>query len=192
MRGYYYQAMGRADVTLGYLERARDLTPDWSVAKNDVLDSLVDARRFDDAVAAARKAIALDARDVTPYATLGSALSAQGRFDEAMDPLRKAVTLSPASARHKASLAWACAKSGRRDEALALIAEIEKTRHPWMPISAARVYTALGDHDQVFAWLNRAADEKFAFLWDVRNRFEFDPIRNDPRYAQLLARIKLK
>ncbi len=60
-----------------------------------------------------------------------------------------------------------------------------------MPISAAKVYVALGDRDQAFAWLNRACDEKFAFLWDVRNRPEFEDLHGDERYAKLLRRIGL-
>ena len=95
-------------------------------------------------------------------------------------------------ARHMATLAWAHARAGRREKALALIEEMKSDRHPWAAFSVARASTALGDHDQVFYWLNRAADEKFGFLFDVRNRHEFDAIRQDPRYGRLLARMRLR
>jgi DNA-binding winged helix-turn-helix (wHTH) protein/TolB-like protein/Tfp pilus assembly protein PilF len=192
LRGYYYQAMGRPDLALGLLLKSRDAAPDWQITTSDVLEGLIEARRFDEAIRESRRQIALDPRTATPHSVLGSALAATGRFDEAIAPLEEAVKHSQKTAvRHQGTLAWTHAKAGRREQALALIEEMKRSDSPWMPFSVARAYTALGEQDQVFVWLNRAADAHFAFLWDVRNRYEFDVIRDDPRYAQLLARIRL-
>lgn len=192
LRGYYFQAMGRPVEALAELQLARAAAPDWRITQNDVLDALLEARRYDEAIAACREAIALDPAPSTPHAILGNALTIQGQHKEAIERLEHAVARTKReNSRHLASLARAYAKSGRRDTALALLQEVQGKRDPWMPISAANVHVALGDHDQAFLWLNRAADEKFAFLWDVRNRPEFDDIRGDARYAKLLRRIGL-
>ena len=192
LRAYYHQAMGRPDLALELLEHSLAISPDWDVAQNDVLEALVEARRYTDAERESRKVIALNPRPSTPHAALGSALAAQGRYEEAIGPLETAVSRRIQSGvRHMATLAWTHGKAGRRDQALALIEEMKRDPSPWMPFSVARAYTALGDHDQVFVWLNRAEDQHFAFTWDVRNRYEFDGIRNDPRYAQFLARMRL-
>jgi TolB-like protein/DNA-binding winged helix-turn-helix (wHTH) protein/Flp pilus assembly protein TadD len=190
MRGYYYQAMGRPDLALRELERSRDLAPDWQIAKNDLMDAYIEARQFDRAIRESTKAIALDDRPSTPHSTLGSALAATGRYEEALVPLTRILARSH-TVRNKATVAWVYGRMGRRAEALALLEELKKDDHPWAAFSVARGSMGLGDHDQAFLWLNRAADQKMPFLWDVRNRFEFDPIRNDPRYAKLLARINL-
>ena len=191
LRGYYYQAMGQPEKTLPLLVKAADIAPDWQIAKNDVLSGLVEARQYEEAVRRARAANELDPNVSYQYFTLADALGALGRYAEAAAEIRKAPQFQKRSGRYLGSLAWAEAKLGHRDEALALIREAAKDPLLWTNISVAEAYIALGDHDNAFAWLNRAADGGFPFLWDVRNRYRFDPIRNDPRYAKLLARIGL-
>jgi DNA-binding winged helix-turn-helix (wHTH) protein/TolB-like protein/Tfp pilus assembly protein PilF len=193
MRGYYFQAMGRTEDALVEIRKARDGAPDWQVTKNDVLDSLIDARRFDEAILEAKKAIALDPSPTTPYGVLGQGHAGKGEYDAAIAALQDAIAHAKEnSARHYASLAWSHARAGRREKALELLDIVKKEDSPQTAFAVAKVYAGLGDRDQAFAWLNRAADEKFGFLWDMRNRFEFDILRDDPRYAQLLGRIGLK
>ncbi len=52
------------------------------------------------------------------------------------------------------------------------------------------VQTALGDHDAAFAWLNKAYDARSATLWLVNSELKFDPLRKDPRFEDLLHRMK--
>jgi hypothetical protein len=48
------------------------------------------------------------------------------------------------------------------------------------------VYAGLGERDEAFRWLRRAADERSTFIvhlgWDSR----FNKIRSDPRYRALI------
>lgn len=191
LRGYYYQAMGQPEKTLPLLQRALEIAPDWQIARNDVLAGLVETRRYQEAIDRARVANELDPNVSYQYFTLADALGAVGRYEEAAAEIRKSPGFKKGTGRYLGSLAWAEAKLGHASEARALIQQAEKDHLLWTNISVAEAYIALGDHDQAFAWLNRAADEGFPFLWDVRNRYRFDPIRKDTRYAALLARIGL-
>ena len=193
LRGYYYQAMGQTSEALVELRRARDAAPDFAIAANDALLALNDARRFDETVEEARANIALNPNVAMTWNALGEALAGKGEYQEAVEPLQRAVALSHKTpSRHQAVLAWVHGRMGQREKALALIEEIKRAQTPWQPMFVAEAYAGLGDDDQVFLWLDRACDENFGFVWDVRNRHVFDGIRNDPRYAQVLARIKLK
>ena len=53
------------------------------------------------------------------------------------------------------------------------------------------VFAALGDKDQAFAWLDKAARDRSSLLpyitWDRRA----DTLRADPRYQELLRRMNL-
>ncbi len=55
----------------------------------------------------------------------------------------------------------------------------------------ATIYAALGDADQVFAWLDRAIQQPVAGCWLVRWNPVFDSIRGDPRYAAFMRRLNL-
>ncbi len=52
-------------------------------------------------------------------------------------------------------------------------------------------YTGLGDRDQAFAWLQRAADAHSTVVATLQVDPIFDPLRSDPRFAQLLERANL-
>jgi TolB-like protein/DNA-binding winged helix-turn-helix (wHTH) protein/lipopolysaccharide biosynthesis regulator YciM len=193
LRGYYYQAMGRTTDALIELQRASEAAPDFQIATNDALLALNDARRFDDAIAEARKSIALNPNTSVTHYALGEALAGKGDYQAAIEPLERAIaTAHKTAGRGQALLAWVYGRMGQREKALSLIEKIKAQDTPWKSMFLAEAYAGMGENDEVFAWLNRACDENFGFVWDVRNRHVFDGLRNDPRYAQVLARIKLE
>jgi TolB-like protein len=51
------------------------------------------------------------------------------------------------------------------------------------PIAVTKTYLALGDLDRAFEWLQRAFDERTAWLVFLRVDDELAPLRADPRYA---------
>jgi hypothetical protein len=56
----------------------------------------------------------------------------------------------------------------------------------------AFVFAALGEKDQVFAWLEKAFRERDPYLLDLKNYHRFDPLRSDPRFNDLLRKIGLE
>jgi len=55
----------------------------------------------------------------------------------------------------------------------------------------AELYAALGERDEAFAWLERAFDEKSQQLTYLNSGAEWDPLRSDPRFQDLVRRIGL-
>jgi len=53
------------------------------------------------------------------------------------------------------------------------------------------VYAGLGDKDQAFAWLEKDFQTRTGLLTRVRWESPFEPLRSDPRFADLLGRIGL-
>jgi hypothetical protein len=49
----------------------------------------------------------------------------------------------------------------------------------------------LGDKDQAFRWLNTAYRERDWRLWGSETEFSLDPLRSDPRFAELLRKVGL-
>jgi hypothetical protein len=48
-------------------------------------------------------------------------------------------------------------------------------------------YTAIGDHDKTFFWLNRGLAAREPALRD--NRVKYSDVRDDPRFAELTNRL---
>ena len=55
----------------------------------------------------------------------------------------------------------------------------------------AQFYADLGDKDHAFEWLNTAFQERNLWIMGIRSDVSFDPLRSDPRYAQLERKIGL-
>ena len=62
----------------------------------------------------------------------------------------------------------------------------------YIPTAAfVNAYLGLGDHDQAFAWLERAYQEHSDILKFLKVHPFFDPLRGDPRFADLVRRVGL-
>jgi tetratricopeptide (TPR) repeat protein len=55
----------------------------------------------------------------------------------------------------------------------------------------ASMYAELGDKDQAFRWLNTAYQERGEELMGLKTDFTLDPIRSDPRFAELVRKVGL-
>ena len=53
----------------------------------------------------------------------------------------------------------------------------------------ADVYSALGDEDQAFTWLEKAFADRSHYLAVLRLEPLLDSLRNDPRWTALLTRV---
>ena len=59
------------------------------------------------------------------------------------------------------------------------------------PTSFAWTYLGLGDVDNTFTWLDRAVEVRDRMMVAIQSYWFFDPLRDDPRFADLLRRMKL-
>ena len=58
-------------------------------------------------------------------------------------------------------------------------------------VSLRAVYAGLGEKDQAFAWLEKAYEERTSRLSYLKVEPLWDPLRSDPRFADLVRRIGL-
>ncbi len=151
------------------------------------------ARRFDQAREHLARAIEMNPTAVESYRMLGSTLALQGDGAEAERVLREALTLEGAAAYSKATLGWLLARSGRREDALALLRELDAARAQGYvsPVAFAILHIGLGNLSQALDWSERAYDERRGWLAYVNVNPIFDPLRNEPRYAALVQRMRL-
>jgi hypothetical protein len=69
----------------------------------------------------------------------------------------------------------------------------QRSRSIYVPsLYIAMIYTGLGNRNQAFAWLDKAYAERCEYLVYLPTEPMADPLRNDPRFPALLARLGLK
>ena len=104
---------------------------------------------------------------------------------QALSAVRTAVEMSD-NPTLLADLAYVQARRGETKDALETLRRAK--RQPWEAFNIARAYVALGEPDSAFAWLERSS-----WRWPhraVRSDPALDPLRSDPRFAQLARRIE--
>ena len=92
--------------------------PNNALRHDAVGDLLLQAGRFDDAIARYRGSLDLNARSAPTHYNLGYALSARGRRDEAIAQFREALAIDPDYAQAHNNLGALLQLGGRFDEAL--------------------------------------------------------------------------
>ena len=93
----------------------------------------------------------------------------------------------------KASLGHAYAKANKKDESRRIVAELNELAHQRYVSSYERaaISVALGDETQAFESLERAYEEHSFHLVYLKVWPQFDGIRSDPRFQNLVNRLGL-
>ena len=183
---------GRADEAVAEVQRARALDP-VGISGVRVSMILFHAHRYSDAVRESRSALALQPDNALNLMDLGFDLIANNQPAEAIPVLEKALFLSNRSPAVIGVLIRAYAHAGRRKEAMRLLAELKQRKEAgYIPAAAfVNAYLGLGDKEQAFYWLDQAYKEQSNILQFLKSHPYFDPIRSDPRFAELLRRVGL-
>ena len=151
------------------------------------------ARRFDQAREHLARAIEMNPMAVESARMLGSTLALQGSAADAQRVLREALTLPGAGTYTKATLGWLLARSGQRPEAEQLLREIEVTQQQGYvsPVAFSILHIGLGNLQEALNWAERAYEERRGWLAYVNVNPIFDPLRSEPRFKALVARMRL-
>lgn len=113
-----------------------------------------------------------------------------GRAEEAVRSMERAVEVVGRLPYYLAWLGWAYAAAGQVEEARVVCDELERRASveyvPWVP--RGWVHGALAEADEAFACFDRAAGETEPTLGTIHLP-PFDPLRDDPRFVDLLQRL---
>jgi TolB-like protein/Tfp pilus assembly protein PilF len=192
-RGYAYwlACQGRTQEALAWVERGRELDPLGSADTVGFL--LIVARHYDESIREYRSVLAVQPEYTNARWGLGFALILNHQTDQAILELEKTVAMMNRSPGSLEMLATAYAHAGRRQDALTLINELKQRRQRgYVPAGAfINPYLALGDYDQAFFWCDEAYKEQSGILQWIKVDPVFDPVRNDPRFVDLVHRVGL-
>jgi TolB-like protein/tetratricopeptide (TPR) repeat protein len=185
---------GRVAEAITQLKRATVLDPLSPIAFGSYSLALAVYGLRDSAILAARRAVELDSASLAGRFMLGTVYLEAGRLPEAIRELESAQRIDSTSVQTRGLLGYAYAKQGgakRASElAKALAAQIGQVSGA--AAAAARVFLGLGDNARALTLLDRAAADRDSFYSSesLAESF-FDPIRSDPRFAAIVAKVGL-
>ena len=186
-RSWFHALFGRMEEAIASHKRAQQLDPLLPMHTAWLGGLYRWEHRYGEALEEARKAI-----EISPNHPLGHHIMAQvyvdlGRYEEAISEHLKAAEAAPSFRGH---LACTYAAAGRPDEARKILAEFQALPvNGWRAFMIARICTALGEKDEAFRWLNY--EHPHSTLPWVRVGPDWAPLRDDPRFRELLRRMNL-
>jgi TolB-like protein/Flp pilus assembly protein TadD len=179
--------LGRFDEARAQIQVAAELDPLAPIISTNVGWVSFLARDYDAASAQLEETTESEPAFAYAWVLLGEAYSQVGRDTEAVAALRRSVELEEWP-NTLLRLAYVLEKAGQSEEARRIVEENthgDRTR-------VALVYVAAGDAERAFEWLEQAHADRSPFLHELKVEPRYDPIRSDPRFGELLRRMRLE
>ena len=190
---------GRMDDAINELKEARAIDPLSPSILGGLGNFLYNARRYDEAIEQYLSVLELYPDRPEVHTDLALAYARRSQPANALSEISKAINLLEGQGvDHKAppsaslDLAFVYALTGRAADARKIIAGIKPSESRSFPaLGVARVYAALGEVDKAFEWLEKAYLEHTGSLAMIKVSPDYEALRSDRRYTDLLQRIGL-
>jgi TolB-like protein/Flp pilus assembly protein TadD len=184
-------SLARFDEATAEVKRAIELDPLSLVINTDLGTTYYRARRYDEAIEQLRKTLEMDPAFYYARWNLGSALAAKGDLDAAIGEYQQARALSD-NPLMLGLLGHAYGLSGNKTEAMKIVDQLSalsKQRYV-SAYSFALVYLGVGDKEEALRWLEKSYQDRAGdALRYVRVEPLLDPLRGNPRFEELVAKI---
>ena len=181
-----------ADDAIAEQRIAKDLDPLSLISGSEIGNSLIYARRYDEAITQLTETLKLDLNFFSARLQLGRAYLYKGMYQEAVAEFRKATT--PADRRRAmGNVAVALIRSGQRAEAMEILNQLkaEVANGNVSPYAVSLVYATLGDKEEALTWMERTIADRWNNSYMFAITPEFDELRGDPRFKAILKRANL-
>jgi TolB-like protein/Flp pilus assembly protein TadD len=184
---------GRLDEAIAEMRKALALEPASLVMNAFMGATFFYARRYDEAIDQCRRTIEMDPNFAVAHWQLGRVYEQKNMSAPAIEEFNKAMSVSGDSPLMKAALGHAYAKSKKKPEANKILNELTQLSNEQY-VSAyelAAIYVALGDETHAFQFLEKAYNEHSFHLVQLNVAPQFEPLRPDPRFKDLVKRLGL-
>ena len=194
-RGWFCVAMNRYDEAIREIKLAQNLDPLMPLFYAFSVGIHVAAGKFDEAIDEFRKATELDPNIGLAYFHVGFVYMHKGELDTAVSIFRKSKELGVSPGWAEFNIALIHIRRGEKEKAVQILDELVELKKQTYSSSwsIAMGWAALDDFDRAFEFFDMAYEERETLMpftpvyIDMAN----PAIKSDPRYKELLTRMKL-
>jgi len=193
--GLFLAMMGRSEGAIEEARQAVDLDP-LSPFINTISGAVFYMLgRYSEAAQECKRALEVDPHSSIAVWTLGLTYDRLSEYEQAREIIEQAVNLSQRAPYFVGLLGHIYGKCGMSEQVEELVAELtHRSREEYVSsFCFLALYTGLGDKERILEWLEKTHEEGFAplLLW-VTLKPDLDPLRDDPRFTDLLLRMNLQ
>ncbi|HZL49608.1 MAG TPA: tetratricopeptide repeat protein [Terracidiphilus sp.] len=185
----YLERIGKLPEAIAEVERGAELDPVSALSLRDAGFTYYFSRQYDQALALARRAHALNIKLRDYTFLLGDIYVEKGMYAKSIAEFQK-LGDSPHDLGH---LGNAYARAGQTNEARGIILELEQ--HVQSDgvggYEIALVYAGLGEKSKAFMWLESSYKAHNEGLTNLKIDPCLDPLRSDPRFPTVVRRVGL-
>jgi len=185
------RVLGQFDEAISKARQGLALDPLSPISNASVIHALYAARKYDQVIEEASRAIIMNLEYFPLLMRAGLAYSHKGMFSKAIEKMKLAVQLSGEHYSMKAHLGYINGVAGNHAEAQRMLEALLKTSkiEYISPLYFAIVYIGLGDNQQAIDWLEKALEMKEHRLLYLYTDPIYDPLRTDPRFIEIINKI---
>jgi TolB-like protein/predicted Ser/Thr protein kinase len=180
----------RFDEAIAEMKKALEADPLSLIINANLGSVYFDARQYDQAIEQCHKTLEIAPEFAVAHNNLKDVYEQLGKYPEAIAEYR---AMGDFGRKRAELLEKGFATGGPQGYwRKSLENFLEEAKHTHIgPIFIAMSYARLAEKDQAFQWLERAYSERDADLIYLAVEPVYDPLRSDPRFADLLRRIGL-
>jgi TolB-like protein/DNA-binding winged helix-turn-helix (wHTH) protein len=194
---FYASLLGmtrRHDEAWEQINEAMRLDP-LSLPNNaEIVRTLYYARNYDQAIEQGLRAMQLDPNYVRTHFWMGRVYSQKGMHREAIAASEKILESMPDSTLGLTEMAYSLAVAGRRKEARQILLRLEgRSTSAFVPAyDLAVIYIALNEEEVAVRYMQQAYENRDWALVVLAVEPRLDPLRSDPRFQEILAKLNLQ
>jgi TolB-like protein/Flp pilus assembly protein TadD len=184
---------GHNSEALAEAHHALDLDPVNPLFHDVLAETYYFGRSYDAAIDEALQIVKLHPGDLSAQFWLGSAYAQKKMYAQAIETFQHAQQLTGDAPVMLMAYGYVQALAGNAAEARSALRRLQQLRTTrFVPsLYLAAIHVGLGEKDEAFRLLDLAYQEKVDRLVYIAVEPMADPIRSDPRFAQLLEKIGL-
>lgn len=190
----FLRAMGRFQEAISEIIQAQELDPLSEEIINTAGITYFWARKYDDAIATYQRSLQLDRNNPITHNYLADAFARKGMFAEAIAEEQKSLKLTGEEeaadvlGKDFQSQGYLKATKLKLQRMIDYLNEAARDQYI-SPMNFAIAYAGLGDANQAIEWLEKAYQEHAIWMVFLKTDPQFDGIRADPRFQNLLKQI---